>query len=105
MESKNEGGSQSASEFEEDCPVNSKGGTNMHVNIPSFLLKTFDIVQDPSSDSIISWNPEGNGFIVKQVNQFSDQILPKYFKHNNFSSFIRQLNMYDFHKTRNGSNQ
>ena len=71
MESKNEGGShdqQSGSDFEEDCPMNSKGGTNMHVNIPSFLLKTFDIVQDRSSDDIIAWNTEGNGFIVKQVN-------------------------------------
>lgn len=75
------------------------------MTIPSFLVKTYDFVNDHSFDDIICWNDEGDGFIVKQVNKFSEEILPKYFKHNNFSSFIRQLNMYDFHKTRNSSNQ
>jgi hypothetical protein len=72
-----------------NLPINSKGGTNMHVNIPSFLMKTYDIICDPSSDDIIAWNDIGDGFIVKIVNRFQDEVLPKYFKHNNFSSFIR----------------
>lgn len=77
----------------------------MHINIPLFLQKTYDIICDPTSDDIIGWNEVGDGFVVKNVNKFQDEILHKYFKHNNFTSFIRQLNMYDFHKTRNGSNQ
>ena len=81
--------------------LNSKGGTNTHVNIPNFLLKTYEIICDPFNSEIIEWINDGKGFVVKNVNLFSDKILPKYFKHNNFSSFIRQLNMYDFHKTRN----
>jgi len=66
---------------DEKPAVNAKGGTNTHINIPYFLLKTYDIVNDESTDEIVCWNEEGNGFIVKNVNLFSDQILPKYFKH------------------------
>lgn len=77
----------------------------MHVNIPSFLMKTYEIISDPETNEVVSWNEEGEGFVVKQVNKFQDEVLPKHFKHNNFSSFIRQLNMYDFHKTRNSKNQ
>ena len=44
----------------------------------------------------------GNGreFAIKEIEQFQDHILPKYFRHRNINSFIRQLNMYGFHKSR-----
>ena len=49
-----------------------QGATNTNANIPSFLVKTYDIINDPELDDIISWNADGNGFIVRQVNKFSD---------------------------------
>ncbi len=50
----------------------------------------------------MTWSPEGDAFIIVDFSNFCDQILPKYFKHSNFASFVRQLNMYDFHKTKAG---
>ena len=69
----------------------------------SFLQKTFDFLSNPDLDSIISWNSSGTLFLVKNVTDFCDQVLPVYFKHSNYASFVRQLNMYDFHKVREGT--
>jgi HSF-type DNA-binding len=46
----------------------------------------------------VKWSDSGDSLIITDINTFSDQILPEYFNHNNYSSFIRQLNMYGFRK-------
>ncbi|XP_009080938.1 PREDICTED: heat shock factor protein 3-like, partial [Acanthisitta chloris] len=40
----------------------------------------------------------GENFSILDEQRFAKELLPKYFKHNNISSFIRQLNMYGFRK-------
>ncbi|GER31656.1 heat Stress Transcription Factor family protein [Striga asiatica] len=66
--------------------------------VPDFLTKTFKIVTDPSTNSIISWARSGESFIIWDHIKFSVEILPKYFKHSNLSSFVYQLNNYCFRK-------
>ena len=71
----------------------------LHGNpVPPFLSKTFDLVDDPSLDPIISWGSTGASFVVWDPMEFSRLVLPRNFKHNNFSSFVRQLNTYGFRK-------
>ncbi|XVF28771.1 hypothetical protein REPUB_Repub15cG0059500 [Reevesia pubescens] len=65
---------------------------------PPFLKKTYDIIDDSSTNHIISWSRGNNSFIVWDPQAFSMSLLPRFFKHNNFSSFVRQLNTYGFRK-------
>ncbi|KAL6528784.1 hypothetical protein OROMI_028960 [Orobanche minor] len=64
------------------------------VGPPPFLTKTFEMVEDPSTDAVISWSRARNSFVVWDYHIFSNTLLPRFFKHSNFSSFVRQLNTY-----------
>lgn len=66
-----------------------------------FVKKLYKMLEDPSFQRVVSWGPNGDCFVVKDMNEFTKSILPRMFKHSNFASFVRQLNKYDFHKVKN----
>ena len=70
----------------------------------AFLEKLYDIMENASLSPYICWQPDGMSFLIRDVQAVSEFVLPYYFKHNNIQSFVRQLNMYNFTKTRHDSN-
>merc|ERR1712159_70885 len=53
---------------------------------------------DTCDPTIACWSEDGETFVVKDPNKFEQQIIPQFFKHSKFSSFVRQLNFYAFRK-------
>ncbi|KAK8853152.1 hypothetical protein IAR55_003853 [Kwoniella newhampshirensis] len=75
------------------------------VNPPSktqaaFVGKLYSMLEDDeiARTGLIHWSAEGTTFTCPNPTEFSKQVLPRFFKHNNWQSFVRQLNMYSFNK-------
>lgn len=66
-------------------------------NVPCFIKSLYKMVNDVEYNEYINWIGV-NTFYIKNINEFCENILPKYFKHSNFTSFQRQLNYYGFDK-------
>lgn len=62
-----------------------------------FIHKLYDMLEDASLSHLIWWLPTNDLFCLYPGEEFSN-VLAQYFKHTNIASFIRQLNMYGFHK-------
>ncbi|PSR77609.1 hypothetical protein PHLCEN_2v7799 [Hermanssonia centrifuga] len=66
--------------------------------VPPFLQKLYEIVNDPKNEELIRWSDNGDSFYVLNHERFAREVLGRWFKHQKFTSFVRQLNMYGFHK-------
>lgn len=65
----------------------------------AFLEKLYGILDDVQHSEYIAWQPSGDAFLIKKVDGLQEHVLPRFFKHSNLQSFVRQLNMYGFSKT------
>ena len=67
---------------------------------PSFLSKLYQILSEKDYSSYIHWSQDGLTVIISDPTGLTKKVLPKFYNHHNFASFVRQLNMYNFHKIR-----
>ncbi|KND94074.1 Heat shock factor protein [Tolypocladium ophioglossoides CBS 100239] len=66
--------------------------------IPPFVQKLSSFLEEQKNTELIRWSEKGDSFIVLDEDEFAKTLIPELFKHNNYASFVRQLNMYGFHK-------
>ncbi|GCE97819.1 hypothetical protein ZYGM_002127 [Zygosaccharomyces mellis] len=80
----------------------SGSGSSSHPPLQStvFIHKLYNILEDDDLKDLIWWSPSGLSFLIRPTEKFS-RALATYFKHTNIASFVRQLNMYGFHKVSN----
>ena len=55
-------------------------------------------LEESRNTDLIRWSDDGDSFIILDEDEFARTLIPELFKHNKYASFVRQLNMYGFHK-------
>ena len=60
------------------------------------------ILEKEGSDHIFSWLPHGRAFGIHRNGRFEEEVVKRFFKQSQISSFRRQLNLYGFIRISNG---
>jgi len=66
--------------------------------VPNFPAKMHSILSRPDLADIICWMPHGRAWRVLKPREFEIRVIPTYFEHAKFSSFIRQANGWGFRR-------
>lgn len=64
-----------------------------------------DLERQEGGSEIASFLPHGRAFCIHKPRDFVKEVMPKYFRMSHFSSFQRQLNLYDFQRITEGADK
>ncbi|KAL3918108.1 MAG: hypothetical protein SGILL_004394 [Bacillariaceae sp.] len=64
-----------------------------------------DLEAQQGGTDIACFLPHGRSFVIRDPKAFTAKVMPKYFRMSRFSSFQRQLNLYEFHRVTEGPNK
>lgn len=71
-------------------------------SVPTFPAKMHAILTNPELSDVIGWAPHGRSWRILKPRDFEIRVLPKYFEHSKFSSFVRQANGWGFRRMSHG---
>ena len=74
-------------------------------HVPTFPAKMHAILTNPKLNDIVAWAPHGRSWTILKPRAFEVRILPKYFEHSKFSSFVRQANGWGFRRLSSGNDR
>jgi len=63
-----------------------------------FVAKLYQLLDGDEYKEYLTWNDSGDVFVICNMDEFAANVLPKFFKHCKFTSFVRQLNIYGFYR-------
>lgn len=69
----------------------------------TFVFTTYEMVSDVANAKAVGFDSTGTLIQIRDATVFGEQILPKYFRHRNVTSFYRQLNSYGFRTIKTSS--
>ena len=58
---------------------------------PPFLVKLLQMLSAQECEPYVAWSSEGTHIILRQVDKLGSEVLPKFFRHNKFTSYLRQV--------------
>lgn len=93
--------SQRSKSREDESNIKVAGDKTCRDKLTHFISQTYDLLEanNPKASyrKVLSWSDKGDTFIIHNIEKFK-VILPRYFKTTNYTSFLRQLNLYGFKK-------
>jgi HSF-type DNA-binding len=73
--------------------------------VPNFPAKMHAILSRPDLTDVVCWMPHGRSWKVLKPREFEIRVIPTYFEHAKFSSFIRQANGWGFRRLTTGKDR
>lgn len=88
-------------EVEEPEGGRRRGGVS--ISFPQKLHSVLDQVERDGLAHVVAWQPHGRCFVIHKPKEFTEHIMPHYFRQSKLTSFQRQLNLYGFNRITRGN--
>ena len=79
-----------------------KNSDDQNISPNSFPARLHLMLSNPEFQEIITWLPHGRSWRVLKRKIFEEEVIPLYFRHSSFQSFMRQVNGWGFLRVKSG---